>query len=126
VFSTWANEALRGGDSIDVLPPLGHFQLPLDAAHRQHYLAFAAGSGITPLLSIIASTLAHEPASRWAERVSLAGVDTAGQLHELSWRFNSWRYAGREPARGASALIRALDRHRPGRQNRRMFSGASP
>ncbi len=68
----------------------------------------------------------HEPANDWAERVSLSGVDTAGQLRELSWRFNSWRYAGREPARGASALIKALDRHRPGRKNRRMISGASP
>jgi len=68
----------------------------------------------------------HEPASRWAERVSLAGVDTGGQLRELSWRFNNWRYAGREPGRGASALIKALDRHRPGHPHRRMFSGASP
>jgi hypothetical protein len=68
----------------------------------------------------------HEPASHWAERVSLAGVDTAGQLRELSWRFNSWRYADREPGRGASALIKALDRHRPGHQHRRLFSGASP
>ncbi len=65
VFSTWANEALRPGQTIDVLPPLGHFHLPLDPAHRHHYLAFAAGSGITPLLSIIASTLAHEPHSRF-------------------------------------------------------------
>ena len=68
----------------------------------------------------------HEPASNWAERVSLAGVDTAGQLYELSWRFNSWRYAGQEPARGASALIKALDRHRPVHPHSRMFSGASP
>ena len=68
----------------------------------------------------------HEPASRWAERVSLAGVDTAGQLRELSWRFNSWRYAGPEPGSGASALIKALDRHRPGHLHRRQFFGASP
>lgn len=57
----------------------------------------------------------HEPAADWAERVSLADADAAGQLRQLSWRFNSWRYAGREPGREASALIRALDRHRPGR-----------
>jgi transglutaminase-like putative cysteine protease len=57
----------------------------------------------------------HEPAADWAERVSLADADAAGQLRQLSWRFNSWRYAGKEPGREASALIRALDRHRPGR-----------
>ncbi len=65
VFSNWANEALRAGDALDVLPPLGHFHLPGDSDERRHYLAFAAGSGITPILSIVASTLAHEPESRF-------------------------------------------------------------
>ncbi|MEP6658053.1 MAG: 1,2-phenylacetyl-CoA epoxidase subunit PaaE [Betaproteobacteria bacterium] len=65
VFSTWANEELRPGRTLEVLPPLGHFHVPLDAAHRKHYLAFAAGSGITPVLSIIATTLASEPHSRF-------------------------------------------------------------
>lgn len=65
VFSTWANEELKPGCTLDVLPPLGHFHVPLDSAHRKHYLAFAAGSGITPVLSIIATTLASEPHSRF-------------------------------------------------------------
>ncbi|MEP7208770.1 MAG: 1,2-phenylacetyl-CoA epoxidase subunit PaaE [Casimicrobiaceae bacterium] len=65
VFSNWANDTLRPGATLEVLPPLGHFHLPLDAAHRLHYLAFAAGSGITPVLSIIATTLAAEPHSRF-------------------------------------------------------------
>jgi ring-1,2-phenylacetyl-CoA epoxidase subunit PaaE len=65
VFSTWANEALKQGDTIDVMPPLGHFNVPLDAAATRHYLGFAAGSGITPLLSIVATTLAAEPGSRF-------------------------------------------------------------
>lgn len=64
-FSNWANEHLRPGDTLDVLPPLGHFHVALDPAHRKHYLAFAAGSGITPVLSIVASTLATEPHSRF-------------------------------------------------------------
>jgi ferredoxin-NADP reductase len=51
--------------TLDVLPPLGHFGLALDAAHRKHYAAFAAGSGITPLLSIIKTTLATEPKSQF-------------------------------------------------------------
>jgi len=65
VFSAWANETLKTGDTLEVLPPLGHFGLPLDAAHRKHYAAFAAGSGITPLLSIIKTTLATEPESKF-------------------------------------------------------------
>lgn len=64
-FSTWANEALRAGDVIEVMPPLGHFSVPLDAAAARHYLGFAAGSGITPLLSIVKTTLSAEPASRF-------------------------------------------------------------
>jgi len=65
VFSTWANEALKAGDTIDVMPPLGHFNVALDPATRRHYVGFAAGSGITPLLSIIATTLATERLSRF-------------------------------------------------------------
>jgi ring-1,2-phenylacetyl-CoA epoxidase subunit PaaE len=65
VFSTWANDALKVGDTIGVMPPLGHFNVPLDAAHARHYLGFAAGSGITPLLSIVKTTLAAEPGSRF-------------------------------------------------------------
>jgi ring-1,2-phenylacetyl-CoA epoxidase subunit PaaE len=65
VFSTWANEALKAGDTIDVMPPLGHFNVPLDQSATRHYLAFVAGSGITPLLSIIKTTLATEPGSRF-------------------------------------------------------------
>lgn len=65
VFSTWANDAVRAGDRIDVMPPLGHFNVPLDATAARHYLGVAAGSGITPLLSIVKTTLAAEPASRF-------------------------------------------------------------
>jgi len=65
VFSAWANEMLKAGDALDVLPPLGHFNVPLAAGNRKHYAAFAAGSGITPLLSIIKTTLATEPQSRF-------------------------------------------------------------
>jgi ring-1,2-phenylacetyl-CoA epoxidase subunit PaaE len=65
LFSTWANEALRVGDTIDVMPPLGHFSVPLAPESERHYLGVAAGSGITPLLSIIKTTLAAEPRSRF-------------------------------------------------------------
>lgn len=64
-FSTWANDTLKPGFSLQVMPPMGHFNLPLAADNRKHYLAFAAGSGITPMLSIIKTTLLTEPGSRF-------------------------------------------------------------
>ena len=64
-FSSWANEHLQAGAVLDVMPPMGHFNVPLDASQARHYLAFAAGSGITPILSIIKTTLIAEPRSRF-------------------------------------------------------------
>lgn len=65
LFSSWANESLQPGVTLDVMPPMGHFNVPLDAESERHYLAFAAGSGITPILSIIKTTLLAEPKSRF-------------------------------------------------------------
>src|SRR5699024_2315379 len=62
---TWANEELAVGDTIEAMPPMGRFHTPLEAQARKHYVGFAAGSGITPLLSIIKTTLAREPESRF-------------------------------------------------------------
>ena len=64
-FSTWANDTLKPGVSVDVMPPMGHFNLPLSPSNCKRYLAFAAGSGITPILSIIKTTLASEPGSNF-------------------------------------------------------------
>jgi ring-1,2-phenylacetyl-CoA epoxidase subunit PaaE len=65
LFSTWANECIRPGATLDVMPPEGRFNLPLEPESRRHYLAFAAGSGITPILSIVKTTLIAEPHSRF-------------------------------------------------------------
>ncbi len=65
VFSNWAHEHLQRGQTIDVMPPMGHFNVPLESANRKHYVGFAAGSGITPLLSIVKTTLLTEPQSRF-------------------------------------------------------------
>jgi ring-1,2-phenylacetyl-CoA epoxidase subunit PaaE len=65
VFSAWANTMLRAGSEIDVLPPSGHFNVPLSPQNRKHYLAFAAGAGITPVISLVKSTLIAEPYSRF-------------------------------------------------------------
>jgi ring-1,2-phenylacetyl-CoA epoxidase subunit PaaE len=64
-FSTWANTRLTAGHTLDVLTPDGRFHTRLDPSHVKHYAAFAAGAGITPVLSLIKTTLAHEPRSRF-------------------------------------------------------------
>src|SRR6476619_4649755 len=63
VFSTWANEELNEGDILEVLPPTGKFYTELNPSQKKNYVAFAAGSGITPVLSIIKTTLLTEPQS---------------------------------------------------------------
>jgi ring-1,2-phenylacetyl-CoA epoxidase subunit PaaE len=65
LFSTWAIEALQPGATLEVMPPMGHFNVPLEADSEKNYLAFAAGSGITPILSILKTTLLAEPKSRF-------------------------------------------------------------
>ncbi len=62
-FSTFANTLLQQGDELEILPPTGKFNTKLDPQHRKRYLAFAAGSGITPVISIIKTTLQKEPYS---------------------------------------------------------------
>jgi len=64
-FSGWANASLRAGDVIDVLTPDGRFHTRLDPGHAKHYAAFAAGSGITPIISLVSTTLRREPRSRF-------------------------------------------------------------
>lgn len=64
-FSTYANTQLKAGDVLDVMEPTGRFYTELQASQSKNYMAFAAGSGITPLLSIIKTTLATEPGSRF-------------------------------------------------------------
>ncbi len=64
-FSVYANEQLKAGDTLEVLPPLGHFTTDCHPANKKDYVGFAAGSGITPLLSIVSTVLQTEPGSRF-------------------------------------------------------------
>ncbi|MFK8029598.1 MAG: 2Fe-2S iron-sulfur cluster-binding protein [Gammaproteobacteria bacterium] len=64
VFSTFVNTALQAGDVVKVLPPRGNFFTPLDPQQSKNYLFIAAGSGITPVLSLIKTSLSVEPNSR--------------------------------------------------------------
>lgn len=64
VFSNYANDELRAGDTIEVMPPKGTFTTELDPENKKNYMCVAAGSGITPILSIVKTILATEPRSR--------------------------------------------------------------
>ena len=63
LFSSFANKELKKGDMLEVMQPVGKFYVELNPANKKNYLGFAAGSGITPLLSIIKTTLQTEPNS---------------------------------------------------------------
>jgi ring-1,2-phenylacetyl-CoA epoxidase subunit PaaE len=65
VFSTWINEELKAGDTLQVMAPEGRFFVPLAPTEARHYLGIAGGSGITPILSIMKTVLAAEPHSRF-------------------------------------------------------------
>ncbi len=59
-FSSWANTELAVGDVVEAMLPMGKFYAKADCVDA-HYLAFAGGSGITPVLSILKTGLASEP-----------------------------------------------------------------
>jgi ring-1,2-phenylacetyl-CoA epoxidase subunit PaaE len=65
VFSGHANKVLREGDTIEAMPPAGRFGAPLMPDAARTHVGIAAGSGITPVLSILRSVLSREPASRF-------------------------------------------------------------
>lgn len=64
-FSTYANEELKKGDVLDVMPPMGQFIAKKTDLKEKHYLAFAAGSGITPILSLMKATLEADDKSKF-------------------------------------------------------------
>ena len=65
VFSSFANTILSEGDVIEVTPPTGEFTIETDTENEGHYIAIVAGSGITPVLSMIEAVLSDEPRSRF-------------------------------------------------------------
>jgi len=62
-FSVFANEILKAGDTLEVMPPQGNFKFEPNEADQNKYVAFVAGSGITPVISIIKDVLEREPKS---------------------------------------------------------------
>lgn len=89
-FSTWATTGLRPGDLLDAMPPAGTFGPELDPRQSRRYGLVAAGSGITPVLSIAASVLDVEPGS---DVVLLYGNRSSGDimfLEELADLKDRW------------------------------------
>ncbi len=82
-FSTWANEALKPGDLIEAMAPQGNFHAPLEPDVAKSYLCVAGGSGITPVLSILKTTLAAEPQSRFTLIYANRGVSSIMFREEL-------------------------------------------
>jgi ring-1,2-phenylacetyl-CoA epoxidase subunit PaaE len=89
-FSDGIVGSLRVGDSLEVMTPAGRFTTDLDPSAAKQYVAVAAGSGVTPLLSIMAAVLEGEPGSRvtlvYANRTSRS-VMFLDEVHDLKDRF---------------------------------------
>ncbi len=89
-FSEGVVERLAVGDTLEVMTPAGRFTSALDPTARRRYVAVAAGSGITPLLSIIAAILEGEPGSSvtliYANRTHRS-VMFLDEVHDLKDRF---------------------------------------
>ncbi len=82
-FSTWANEELKVGDTLQAMAPMGTFHTGLDAGAERSYLGFAGGSGITPVLSILKTVLAREPKSTFTLVYANKGVTSIMFREEL-------------------------------------------
>jgi ring-1,2-phenylacetyl-CoA epoxidase subunit PaaE len=89
-FSNWAAEDLKAGDELDVMTPTGRFGVAPAPQEARIYVGFAAGSGITPILSIVKGVLAREPKSHfflfYGNR-STSGMLFLEELEELKDRF---------------------------------------
>lgn len=76
LFSTFAHDHLKAGDVIEVMAPSGNFQHIPEYEAKKNYVLFAAGSGITPILSIVKSILRHEPNSNVSLVYGNKGIHT--------------------------------------------------
>jgi ring-1,2-phenylacetyl-CoA epoxidase subunit PaaE len=65
LFSNWANDNLKPGDAVDVMAPHGSFTWEFEPGAARHFVGFAGGSGITPVISLLKTALIAEPESRF-------------------------------------------------------------
>ena len=127
VFSTWANESLQAGDHIDVMPPRGDFHTQIKPKNEKNYLCICAGSGITPVLSIIKTLLAREPKSRVTLLYGNQRSNTMMFRNELGFlknryleRFHWINIFSREPQE-AKVLSGHINNRKGGELNQRLI-----
>jgi ring-1,2-phenylacetyl-CoA epoxidase subunit PaaE len=121
VFSNWANDTLKAGDALEATPPTGHFGALADAAaaaRGRRCVGFAAGSGITPLLSIAKTVLTGEPRSEFtlfygnrASGTVMFKEELAGLKDRFLARFNLVHVLSRE-AQDIDLLHGRIDREK--------------
>ena len=89
-FSSFANDELAVGDTVDAMRPMGNFHVPLLSEGGRNYLAFAGGSGITPMISIAKTVLSREPQSTFIllyGNRSTSSIMFREELEDLKNRF---------------------------------------
>ena len=117
-FSSYAAERLRPGDVLEVMTPTGRFCTRLDPANAKRYVAIAAGSGITPVLSLLATTLQAEPRSQvtllYGNRTTssiMFGEELQDLKNRYPDRFSLLNFLSREQQQ-AELLSGRIDRQR--------------
>jgi ring-1,2-phenylacetyl-CoA epoxidase subunit PaaE len=127
VFSSWANEHLKTGDTLEVMPPRGDFFTSIDPGLSKNYLCICAGSGITPVISIIKTVLTREPKSRVTLLYGNQRTATMMFRNELAFlknayleRFHWVNIFSREPQE-VDLLSGHLDNRKGGALNRRLI-----
>jgi len=92
-MSNWVNDSVKAGDQVEVMTPLGGFTRPTEPDGVRHHVAVAAGSGITPVISLLSTALEEEPHSRATLVLGNRRTSSIMFLEELEDLKN--RYPGR-------------------------------
>ena len=128
VFSTWANDHLKAGDTLEVMPPHGDFHTAIDPQQSKNYLCICAGSGITPVISIIKTVLSREPQSKVTLLYGNQRTATMMFRNELAFlksahleRFHWINIFSREPQE-VDLLSGHLDNRKGGALNQRLIN----
>lgn len=128
VFSSWANKHLKAGDTLQVMPARGEFFSSIDPQQSKHYLCICAGSGITPVLSIIKTVLAREPQSTVTLIYGNQRTATMMFRHELAFLKNAhlqrfhWINIFSRETQESDLLSGHIDNHKGGALNKRLIS----
>ena len=89
-FSTFANEVLKVGDVLETMTPMGRFYTEMNPENENHYVGFAGGSGITPIMSILKTVLQVEPRSNFTLFYGNRGFDSIIFREELELLKNEY------------------------------------